>query len=126
MDIYDKTKDNTLALIIDIQTYEAETIPWPMVDKGKRPARQVDISTRHQPGSRKSKALDKVRAEYKAKNKKLRRDIYLYNYNGIQEHGLAWRHMNTSQRRGWFKRLVLSDQRIPDEALQWGKARGLI
>lgn len=125
---------DALSLIIDKQQEVAKTIPISLVGQPwhdyLRPPAIVDLTVRHYAGhGTKNKAkerLKKAKRDHKIADKKLRKDIYEYNFNGIAEHGLAWNHMNASQKREWFKRMVMSDTRIPNEALQWGKDRGLI
>lgn len=91
---------------------------------------QVDLTLRHYAGhgikDKNKEQLKAAKKELKEADKKLRNDIYLYNFRGIAEHGLAFNHMGASQKREWLKRLIMSDTRIPPEALKWGKDRGLI
>lgn len=125
---------DALSVIMDAQQEIAKTIPIPLVGQTRRGdlrmVAQVDLTDRHYAGhgqrNRRKEELKKAKQEHKLTEGKLRRNIYEYNFNGIAEHGLAFNHMNAHQKREWFKRLVMSDARIPQEALQWGRDRGLI
>lgn len=121
--------NDALGRIID--AVNANPSPWPMVgreDKGTlRPAKQVDLHNPNQGiAKRKSKRYAEAKAEYKEANRKVREDIFKHNFEGIAEHGIAWNHMGRAQRMATYKKLLMSNERMPKEVVQWAVERGLM
>lgn len=125
---------DALGTILDIQAEEAATIPVTPVGKVRRGNRRspsvVDLTLRHYAGhgrtDRAKEKLKKAKQEYKAEEKKIRENVFRYNHEGITKHGIAWNHMNRKQREVRFKELLMSDQRMPKEVIEWAQQRGLM
>jgi hypothetical protein len=73
----------------------------------------------------KSNALKKVRLDFKQADKKARKTIFNYNYNGIAQLGIAFKHLNSEAKRAVILGYLENGQQLSPDMIEWAERHGM-